>query len=92
LTTATATRQIPSWPDHAACKGVTPSLFYPEKGGGHSDAKRAKAFCNVCPVRAECLADELERGITGQYGVRGGTTPEQRRKMIRDQNTTTPRE
>lgn len=90
--TATIIRDT-RWDEHSACKGVPTDLFYPAKGG-QSDVKRAKAYCDACPVTAECLTDELALGLDRQWGVRGGTTPEERRKIIRASrnSTTTPKE
>ncbi|MGH7485838.1 MAG: WhiB family transcriptional regulator [bacterium] len=35
-------------------------------------------FCWACPVRVECLRD----GLTEEYGLRGGLTPEDRRQVL----------
>jgi hypothetical protein len=44
-------------------------------------ADEAAKACAGCPVIAECLERALRLGI--DHGVFGGTTPEQRRAMLR---------
>jgi WhiB family transcriptional regulator, redox-sensing transcriptional regulator len=91
MTAATTTRQIPDWPERSACKGADTELFYPAKGG-QADVKRAKAFCDACPVAAECLADELARGIDQQWEVRGGLARMERIDLIRTTTATPEKE
>ena len=43
--------------------------------------REARRFCRVCPVRTECLAHALDHRI--EFGVWGGMTERQRRKLIR---------
>jgi WhiB family transcriptional regulator, redox-sensing transcriptional regulator len=43
----------------------------------------AKAVCGGCSFRAQCLESELEHGIGGQWGVRGGMTASERQDLIR---------
>jgi len=61
------------WRWHAACKGMDPDIFFAPVGAGNS---QARAICDSCPVRAECLRD------LGKYegGFIGGMTSTQRRK------------
>jgi WhiB family redox-sensing transcriptional regulator len=77
-TPGTGITRPPEWTEHALCARVDAELFYPEKGGS---PKAAKRVCDACEVKAECLADALQRGEI--YGVRGGLTPHERRKMRR---------
>ncbi len=42
----------------------------------------AKALCERCPRRAECLAGALRRD--DRYGIFGGYTPTERAAMVRD--------
>lgn len=65
-----------NWQDQAACVGMDPRLFFSE-GENYSGA--AKEACNVCPVAYDCVKTEL--GETISYGLRGGTTPRNRRDM-----------
>ncbi len=70
------------WRDRAACTGAPTELFFPGRG---ENATRAKAICSTCPVKVECLADAArdwdDWGHLG--GIRGGTTPKERRTMDR---------
>jgi WhiB family redox-sensing transcriptional regulator len=64
------------WADHAACKGVDPDLFFPERG---EDARHAKAICARCPVRTFCLEEALVN--VEKHGVWGGLSERERRKI-----------
>lgn len=65
------------WVADAACAApdIDPTLFDEPGGDGLSRGERslraaaAGLVCAACPVRAECLADADENGLTG---VRGG--------------------
>lgn len=39
------------WMREASCKGTDSTLFFPDKGGSTSEAKK---LCNSCPVAWEC--------------------------------------
>ncbi|WP_374213165.1 WhiB family transcriptional regulator [Streptomyces sp. G1] len=52
------------------------------------DAARAKGICNGCPVKAECLDWALTAGEP--YGVWGGMTAHDRRKLRRRQGAPVP--
>lgn len=67
----------PRWQEQAACRGVGPDIFFPERGGSTSEAR---AYCEVCPVTAECgsYAESLEDQM-GRFGVWGGMAANQRR-------------
>jgi WhiB family redox-sensing transcriptional regulator len=64
------------WTARAKCKGMTDALF-PEA----ADQKRARLFCQGCPVRFECLAEALDNRI--EWGVWGGMTERERRQLLR---------
>ena len=49
------------------CRMENPELYFAESP---SDVELAKALCQDCPVRAECLASALER--REPWGVWGG--------------------
>ena len=71
---------VDNWRERAACKGQPVDLFFPQKGGGGVKAvRKAKVFCDVCPVAAPCL--EYGVLISDRQGIYGGTTPLQRRAM-----------
>lgn len=66
------------WVEQAACAGVDPDLFFPDRGASRAAARRV---CAGCPVRAECLEYALEAGE--KFGVWGGTSEKERRAMRR---------
>ena len=51
-------------------------LFYAEDDDPQRQAE-AKAICETCPVRSECL----EIGMSERFGIWGGVTSTDRRKM-----------
>jgi len=55
-------------------------LFHPHDGE-NAKAEAARAVCAGCPVRNECLDDAVTANV--QYGVWGGTTPRERRRIRR---------
>lgn len=68
----------PIWDPAALCNQTDPEAFYPDKGDSPKDAKRV---CNNCEISPKCLAWAL---LTNQqFGVWGGLTAIQRRKLKR---------
>lgn len=65
------------WREHAACRGVSVHLFYPERWDNESIAN-AIAVCNTCLVKQHCLDEALEKR---EPGVWGGMSERQRRIM-----------
>ena len=70
----------------ALCAEVDPDLFYPEKGGS---TREAKQVCARCSVQAECLAYALNHDE--RFGIWGGTSERQRRRLKHDQAVPLPR-
>ncbi len=71
------------WRERAACRGLDPDMFYPERDApGRADdiVREAKGVCRRCPVRDVCLASAIER--RERYGVWGGKTERERRRLI----------
>lgn len=71
-----------AWAVRAACRGMTPKLFFPVEGENaqevrHREAK-AKKICDGCPVRGPCLDAGMARD---DYGIWGGTTSQDRDVM-----------
>lgn len=66
------------WQDRPACFGIDPNVFFPVS---EEEAGPALAFCNACGIRSECLAWALKNGE--RYGVWGGMTEQQRRRLAR---------
>lgn len=77
----TATQGATDWRSLAACMSADPDLFFPISSAGPALAQvsQAKAVCERCQVRRDCLEFAL---ATGQvHGVWGGTTEEERLRM-----------
>ncbi|MHB8262311.1 MAG: WhiB family transcriptional regulator [Acidimicrobiales bacterium] len=70
-----------AWRKQAACRGMSTVIFYPDPEGPEEDIVSAKAVCEQCPVRETCL----EHALTNRerYGIWGGTTERERRRIIR---------
>ena len=71
--------QRPAWMDKGACRGGSNDAFFPSRG---VSTATAKAVCADCIVKTPCLAYALSNSET--HGVWGGTSPEERRQMRRD--------
>jgi len=56
-----------SWLDRAACNNKDPYLWFAETT---AEKNRAKAICETCPVKSECLA--FGRKYGRGYGIWGG--------------------
>jgi WhiB family redox-sensing transcriptional regulator len=73
------------WRDHAKCKEMGNDTFFNhgDKRGrkAHEAIKETVRFCQDCTVIKECLRFALENDIA--YGVWGGTTPEERKVMVK---------
>lgn len=74
------------WFAHAACRGIDPELFFPERGAPGA-GREAKAVCAGCEVRQECLDYALANQEC--YGVWGGTSSQERQRMWRPTRTRT---
>lgn len=74
-----AALRTPQWMRQAACKGTDPDLWFPERGELTSEAR---AICQTCPVRQNCL----EYGLRERFGIWGGMS-ERARRQLRHQRT-----
>lgn len=79
------TRQIratdgDSWKLSALCSQVDHDIFYPEQSDSAA-AALAKRVCGLCGVRERCLEVALTRPEV--YGVWGGMSENERRKLLR---------
>jgi WhiB family redox-sensing transcriptional regulator len=54
------------------------AMFFPERG---KSTKPAKALCSRCPVSRECLEFALNDEAAFRFGVWGGTSGGDRRKL-----------
>lgn len=68
-----------NWRDDALCVQVSPDLFFNDDDSVDNTAE-AKKICNMCDVKDQCLMWALEVGEQ-QWGVLGGLSPRQRRKV-----------
>ena len=61
------------WMERAACHGMEVEFFYSPIA---YEKRAAKRFCEVCPVKQECL--DFAVAQRDEHGVWGGTTPTER--------------
>ena len=67
------------WRTRAACAGVDPDVFLPDRG---ESPEEALSYCCRCEVRAECLEAAFDLGQQA-VGVWGGTSARERRDARR---------
>ena len=68
----------PAWMARAACRGMDPNAFFPERG---EPTGPVKAVCAGCPVQAECLVyAETVVDNTRPTGIYGGMSGRERRR------------
>lgn len=65
------------WRARGACRSHDPDRLFVQGAAQHE----AKIVCVPCPVRAQCLAEALDRRI--EFGVWGGMTERERRTLLR---------
>lgn len=89
MTTSQFAGSSPGWMPRGACHGEDPELFFPVTAAGPALAQvfAAKAVCFRCAVRAACMSYAL---ATGQAGIWGGTTQEERAAMRRPAGLSAP--
>jgi WhiB family redox-sensing transcriptional regulator len=75
-------REALSWHDFAACAETDPDLFFPEGHGGST--RGAKRVCRACPVTGLCL--EYALANDERFGVWGGLSEQERRRLRQDRN------
>lgn len=68
-----------AWSIHAACRSHSPTTFYPQAEEA-AEVAEAKAVCDGCDVRADCLGYAL--ASRERHGVWGGFTPAERRRLL----------
>ena len=81
------------WRDDAKCAELPAEeadyLFFqknpnnPNRGLRAEPTRQAKAVCQKCPVLKRCLEYALRHPESAEYGVWGGTTVTQRRRILR---------
>jgi len=66
----------PAWHRRAACRGVGPNVFFPQRGG---NGREARAICARCPVTEQCLSYAMADDDTA--GIWAGTSAVDRRRL-----------
>jgi WhiB family redox-sensing transcriptional regulator len=66
------------WAAYAACRDADPEQFF---SSAEADMAAAVKICLGCAVREECLDWALDTRV--RYGIWGGTTERERRRMAR---------
>lgn len=70
-----------TWHKRGNCHGEDTEIFYPDPSQYLLQSKVILTYCHTCPVKAECLADDL--AVDGpRWGIRGGMTATQRAKLV----------
>ena len=75
---AEAMEQAPTIPP---CTNTDPELFFPDQDDGINLYMVAKQLCAQCPVMKQCLEYALK--TNEEFGVWGGLTAYERRKLKR---------
>ena len=74
-----------SWQYDAMCRQHSSNLFFPpatfeKKEDREKRELKAKAVCNGCPVRTECLDEAKE--ISEPFGIWGGQNEVERKRIL----------
>jgi WhiB family redox-sensing transcriptional regulator len=66
------------------CREIGIEFFFPEEGGSGTDIYTySRKICGKCVVKNECLEWAIRHEA---YGMWGGTTPMERKKIRRNRN------
>jgi len=69
----------PHWMIEAACRDADVNLFFPSPG--NQSNREAVAYCQRCPVKAECLDYALQFPHRDLPGIWGGLNENQRNAL-----------
>lgn len=72
-------------PKDLPCYGRSTDFVFTIRPRDWRKVERAKAACDRCPVKQQCLNRELDwmrQGIARTDGIYGGTTPEERQQIL----------
>ncbi len=77
-----------SWMLEGACSNLDSDLFFPVGSSMKAMKKslEAKAICNECPVKLDCL--EYALNTNQDSGIWGGTTEDERKSIRREYRKT----
>lgn len=80
MTTSIATSGLPPFyaDPRRACRNKDPDLWFPPAGRAWA-VPVAKKVCWTCPIKDECR--EWAVPITDLFGIWGGTTPAERKRL-----------
>ncbi len=71
---------LEEWRSRAACRGLSPEIFYEEvEEGSDNHGAAAKAVCSTCEVQMECLAYSIENNE--RFGIWGGIGDDRRARL-----------
>lgn len=70
-----------AWQDYSNCAGADADLFFPERG---ASTRKAKAICNACQVKAECLEFAIQQ--SEKFGIWGGLSERERRRIRKERS------
>lgn len=76
--------RIPTdWERRAACSTRPTDLFFTNEDNQYDEGQEAeaKAVCGSCIARKDCLVASL--ASAEKFGIRGGMTPKERRRLLR---------
>jgi WhiB family transcriptional regulator, redox-sensing transcriptional regulator len=68
------------WVDEPPCSNTDPEIFFPGRGE-LARAAEAKAICAGCDRRVRCLEFALSVPAADDWGVWGGTTEDERKRI-----------
>ncbi len=71
-----------SWHALAACANEWPDMWFPVVVNHRAQWEPARAICNKCPVRTECL--EYALAADEREGMWGGLSPEERKRLRKE--------
>ena len=74
------------WRAEAACLGTDLRLWFPLPSAYGVAYERARAICDGCPVRTDCLAVALAGPPEGDVGIWAGTSPDERAALRDDRD------
>ena len=72
-----------TWVADAACRGMDPNAWFPERG---DLVAPLKAICAECPVQEPCA----EYAVMEKFGIWGGLSERERRRMRRERAGSRP--